>query len=282
MADLFWLSDEQWVVIEPFMPRDQPGPERKDDRQIISGILHVLTSGCRWRDCPAAYSPRTTVYNRFNRWSQRGFWKAMLTALAKPGGLAMQRLSTAATSGLTVCPWRERGARAQAIGPSRGGQTTKIHALTDVLGRPGVLLLTSGNASDVTTAPAVLAEAPGRIRRLSADKGYDADWLRTDLRRNGITPVIPGKRGRKRWIRHDRSRYRSAGASRRCSTASKTSVASLHATTSSPATTPQPSLWSPSSRSGADRVQTLELLPIMLDRMRRIQRRRCSFGMPLV
>lgn len=54
----------------------------------------------------------------------------------------------------------------------------------------------------------MLAEVPGRIRRLSADKGYDADWLRTDLRRNGITPVIPGKRGRKRRIRHDRSRYR--------------------------------------------------------------------------
>ena len=85
MADLFWLSDEQWAVIEPFMPRDQPGPERKDDRQIISGILHVLTSGCRWRDCPAAYGPRTTVYNRFNRWSRRGFWKAMLSALAEAG-----------------------------------------------------------------------------------------------------------------------------------------------------------------------------------------------------
>ena len=111
-------------------------------------------------------------------------------------------------SGSPVCQWRERGARAQAIGPSRGGQTTKIHALTDVLGRPGVLLLTPGNASDVTTAPAVLTAAPGQIRRLSADKGYDADWLRTDLRRNGITPVIPGKRGRKRRIRHDTLRYR--------------------------------------------------------------------------
>jgi transposase len=50
MANLCWLSDEQWAVIEPFMPREQPGPERKDDRWIISGILHVLTSGCRWRD----------------------------------------------------------------------------------------------------------------------------------------------------------------------------------------------------------------------------------------
>lgn len=66
MADLFWLSDAQWAAIAPFMPRNQPGPERQDDRRIISGILHVLTSGCRWRDCPAEYGPRTTVYNRFN------------------------------------------------------------------------------------------------------------------------------------------------------------------------------------------------------------------------
>ena len=60
----------------------------------------------------------------------------------------------------------------------------------------------------MTSAPAVLAEAPGRIRRLAADKGYDADWLRADLRAKSITPVIPGKRGRKRRIRHDQRRYR--------------------------------------------------------------------------
>ena len=83
MADLFWLSDDQWAVIEPFMPHNQPEPERNDDRQVISGILHVITAGCRWCDCPAEYGPSTTVYNRFNRWSRRGFWRAMLSALAK-------------------------------------------------------------------------------------------------------------------------------------------------------------------------------------------------------
>jgi transposase len=54
----------------------------------------------------------------------------------------------------------------------------------------------------------VLIEAPSRIRRLSADKGYDAAWLRTDLRATGVMPIIPGKRGRKRRILHDKSRYR--------------------------------------------------------------------------
>ena len=58
------------------------------------------------------------------------------------------------------------------------------------------------------TAPAVLAATPGRIRRLLADKGYDADWLRNDLRKVGIVPVIPGTRARKRPIRYDKRRYK--------------------------------------------------------------------------
>ena len=61
MADLFWLSDAQWAVMEPFMPRNRPGARRVDDRRTISGIVHVIKSGCRWRDCPPAYGPHTTV-----------------------------------------------------------------------------------------------------------------------------------------------------------------------------------------------------------------------------
>jgi len=38
----------------------------------LSGILHVLKKGCRWRDVPPAFGPPTTIYNRYNRWSQRG------------------------------------------------------------------------------------------------------------------------------------------------------------------------------------------------------------------
>jgi len=88
MADLFWLTDEQWAVLEPFMPKNQPGARRVDDRRVISGIVHVLKSGGRWRDCPVEYGPHTTVYNRYNRWSRRGFWRAMLAALAEAGWVA--------------------------------------------------------------------------------------------------------------------------------------------------------------------------------------------------
>ena len=60
----------------------------------------------------------------------------------------------------------------------------------------------------MTAAPDVLAAVPGRLRRLVADRGYDADALRRDLRAKGTKPVIPGCRSRKRPIRHDKRRYR--------------------------------------------------------------------------
>ena len=88
MADLFWLSDEQWSVVGRFMPTNQPGARRVDDRRVVSGILHMLRTGGRWRDVPSAYGPATTVYNRFNKWSRRGFWRAMLATLAERGWIA--------------------------------------------------------------------------------------------------------------------------------------------------------------------------------------------------
>ena len=82
---LFWLSDEQWQQIEPYLPTDVRGVERKDDRRVISGIIHVLKSGCRWSDCPEAYGPHKTIYNRFARWAYRGFWQNLFRELAGRG-----------------------------------------------------------------------------------------------------------------------------------------------------------------------------------------------------
>jgi transposase len=59
--NLFWLSDEQWARIAPHLPTDVRGVERADDRRVISGIVHVLKSGCRWQDCPPEYGPHITV-----------------------------------------------------------------------------------------------------------------------------------------------------------------------------------------------------------------------------
>ena len=96
----------------------------------------------------------------------------------------------------------ERGARANAIGISRGGRTTKIHVLVDVLGRPLRLALMPGNTSDIRGAD-LLVKATAGMKRVIADRGYDANRLRSKLRDQGTIPIFPGRRNRKRPIQYD-------------------------------------------------------------------------------
>ena len=86
MASEFWLSDEQWSRLKPLLPNKPRGVPRVDDRRVISGIVHVLQSGCRWKDAPAVYGPPKTLYNRNVRWAAKGVWRSVFEALAAAGG----------------------------------------------------------------------------------------------------------------------------------------------------------------------------------------------------
>ena len=86
---------------------------------------------------------------------------------------------------------------AQAIGVSRGGRNTKIHALSDGAGRPIAFLLMGGNAADAPQA-AVLLEDLQAGAMVMADKAYDANAIRRFIESRGAVPNIPFKANR-RW-----------------------------------------------------------------------------------
>jgi transposase len=77
------LTDFEWSVIEPVLPRGRPGPRRKNDRRVMNGIFWVLRAGAPWRDLPGRYGPYTTAYNRFNRWRKAGVWDRLMDAITK-------------------------------------------------------------------------------------------------------------------------------------------------------------------------------------------------------
>jgi mannitol 2-dehydrogenase len=85
MADFFWFSDAQWPRIEPLLPTHVRGKPRVDDRRVLSGTVHDLRCGGRWADCAEVYGPKKTLYNRFARWTERGIWEAIFSALAGAG-----------------------------------------------------------------------------------------------------------------------------------------------------------------------------------------------------
>jgi hypothetical protein len=76
-------------------------------------------------------------------------------------------------NGAPLCFGRKRGELSQAIGGSRGGRTTRIHALTDAFCRPIAFLLTGGQVADCTAADRLLDQMP-QTEILHGDKGYDS------------------------------------------------------------------------------------------------------------
>lgn len=90
---------------------------------------------------------------------------------------------------------RKRGQQqTQALGRSRGGFTTKIHAVCDALGNPLRFIVTGGERHDCTQAQALLdgVHAPAVL----ADKGYDADELVPWIQQTGAVVVIPPRSNR--------------------------------------------------------------------------------------
>ena len=77
------LTDHEWAVIEPLLPRNSRGVPRVYDRRVINGILWRFRTGSSWRDVPERYGPRTTLYNRFTRWRAASVWDRLLEAVSR-------------------------------------------------------------------------------------------------------------------------------------------------------------------------------------------------------
>ena len=124
------LSDYEWTAIKPMLPNKPRGVRRVNDRRVLNGIFWVLRSGAPWRDLPETFGPRTTCYNRFVRWRQAGVWDQIMDALAAGHDAAVQMIDT------SVVRVHQHGAciadnNHQDMGRSRGGLTSKIHAVVD-------------------------------------------------------------------------------------------------------------------------------------------------------
>ena len=192
------FSDAEWTAIKPMLPNKPRGVPRVNDRRVLNGIFWVLRSGAPWRDLPNNFGPYTTCYNRFVRWRRAGVWAKIMSALAEAQDVAVQMIDT------SIVRVHQHGScitrnRRQSMGRSRGGLTSKIHALVDANGLPVRLAVTPGEAHDNRLAGKLLS----RLRAgsmLLADRGYDAEWIRELAAANGAWANIPPKSNRSESI----------------------------------------------------------------------------------
>ena len=200
------LTDFEWSVIEPVLPKRRRGPKPKKNRRVLNGIFWVLRTGAPWRDLPSRYGPYTTAYNRFNRWRKAGIWDRLMDAVTKAHNGNVQMIDSSMVrvhqhaSGVKkrveIVVWAEAEA---------GSRRRSMRASTPK-GRPVRLLITPGQDHDVTCAEALL---DGLERRavVIADKGYDADRVRAHITRQGAIANIPNKTNRKTALPLARSRF---------------------------------------------------------------------------
>ena len=102
---------------------------------------------------------------------------------------------------------RKRGEQKQAVGRSRGGRNTKIHALADAKGRLIAILLTAGEAHDCPVAERLIRRVKPP-KRMLGDKAYDSAELREELDERGTKPVIPNRSNRKQPFSFSKRLYK--------------------------------------------------------------------------
>jgi transposase len=68
------LTDEEWALVEPLIPPGKRGGGKRTVimREVLNGIMYVLSTGCQWRAIPKDLPPRSTLYDYFDLWSWDG------------------------------------------------------------------------------------------------------------------------------------------------------------------------------------------------------------------
>ncbi|WP_419892187.1 IS5 family transposase [Paenibacillus xylanexedens] len=210
MNTRYEIKETQWQRVQDLFPperKPQGGRPALDNRIMLIAMLWVARSGAPWRDLPDHFPHWKSVYTRFRRWQKAGIWDAVLKRVSLDADEESIMID-----GTIVRVHQHgsgaKGGKAQAIGRSRGGLSTKIHAVVDALGNPLRFELTGGEAHDSVQGYELLQEMKLTKKQVLADRAYDTNAIRTLLDEQEAISVIPSKKNRRKILPYDRVVYR--------------------------------------------------------------------------
>lgn len=191
------LTDEYWSKLEPIL-LDCRIYRKPDLRLTLEGILYKLKSGCAWRDVPSFFGKWNSIYKRFNEWSRAEKLFLVFQILSQDKDLewifidgSIVKAHQHATGGSQKSEIGDH-----AIGKSAAGNSTKIHMAVESHGNPIDFIITGGQVHDVKIAPLLLERLP-KSDFVIADKGYDSESLRQQIRNKNSIPMIPKRKNSK-------------------------------------------------------------------------------------
>lgn len=184
------LTDELWSKLKAILLEDRVY-NKSEHRQTMEGILYRLRVGCPWRDLPECFGLWNTIYRRFLLWSRKGILMRLFKTLSSDSDVEWEFID----GSYIKAHQHSAGAASeqqQAIGLSRGGNTSKIHLAVDSYGLPIEFIITGGEVHDCKAANELIELLP-QGDFVVADKGYDSEAIREKIRERDSIPVIPRK-----------------------------------------------------------------------------------------
>ena len=176
---------------------------------VFNAILWILSSGAPWRDLPAHYGNWNSIYHKFRLWCAQNVFENILKALvADTEKYLLVEIDS------TFCKVHKHAAGAlkkygnQAIGMSRGGKTTKIHALVTENFQLIGLLLTGGQIHDSQCATELLSKINLEGKTVLGDKAFCSAHIRDFIQGQGGIVCIPDKANSRTLHDFDRELYK--------------------------------------------------------------------------
>lgn len=205
----YYINDENWQKIYAIL-KGQHGIKVKKEsktRRFLEGVYFILKTGAQWRELPCYYGKWRSVHKRYESWCCKGFWTLILRGFSKNyDGESILIDATIVRAHPCAAGYEKGQHEREALGRSKGGFTTKIHAVVDALGQALRFTLTGGQRNDITQAPFLLEGFENA--NIIADKAYDSNALVEQIQGQNCTPVIPSRSNRKKQRYYDEHLYK--------------------------------------------------------------------------
>ena len=148
------LTDELWTkLLAIFLEFDLY--DKPNLRKTFEGVLYRMSTGCPWRDLPAAFGKFQVVYKCFNRWSKQEIIQKIFKRLSADADKELLMMDSSYirahqyATDATACSSKN----SHAIGISRQGAARKIHLIVDAHDNPLEIIITAGNVNGICAAP---------------------------------------------------------------------------------------------------------------------------------